>query len=84
MRTIFIVVTLAAAAVGQEGPVRVNLPPAKIGGEIGAERISDPARQGDWPSITYTKDGSLWALWIEWNDKDADRVLLRRRSADGR
>src|ERR1043166_53148 len=64
--------------------VGVNLPPAKIAGELPAERVSNPEKQGDWPSIAYAADGALYAFWIEWNDKDADRVLVRRRDEQGR
>ena len=67
-----------------EGPVNVNLPPAQIAGEITGERVSDPGKQSDWPAIAYGKDGSLYAIWIEWNDKDADRVLVKRRDPQGR
>ena len=67
----------------QEGPVQVNLPQATIAGELPAERVSNPYKQGDWPVIAYAKDGSLWTAWIEWNDKDADRVLVRRRDRQG-
>lgn len=65
------------------GPAGARLPPAQIAGELPGDRVSDPGKQGDWPSIAYTRDGSLWAIWIEWNDRDADRVLLRRRSPKG-
>src|SRR5260370_14767500 len=73
-----------SGASGQEGRGGANLPPAQIAGEISGERISNPGKQGDWPAIAYGKDGSLWAFWIEWNDKDADRVLIRRRDPQGR
>ena len=67
-----------------EGPANVSLPPAQIAGELAGERVSNPDKQGDWPAIAYTKDGSLYAVWIEWNDKDADRVLVKRRDPQGR
>src|SRR5512133_1749513 len=60
-----------------EGPVTVNLGPAKIAGEVASERASDPGKQGDWPAIAYGADGSLYCAWVEWNDKDADRVMVR-------
>ena len=52
----------------------LNLAPAKIAGEIPGERVSDPEKQSDWPAIAYAADGSLYAVYVEWNDKDADRV----------
>ena len=66
-----------------EGRSGANLPPAQIAGDVPGDRVSDPAKQGDWPAIAYAKDGSLWAIWIEWNGKDSDRVLLRRRDRQG-
>jgi hypothetical protein len=66
-----------------EGPVALNMGPMTIAGEISGERVSDPNKQGDWPAVTYGRDGSEWAIWIEWNDKDADRVLVARRPANG-
>ena len=77
-------VILAPALTAQEGGRRVNLPPAQVAGEIPGERVSNPDKQGDWPAIARGRDGSLWAVWIEWNDKDADRVLVRRRDAQGK
>lgn len=62
-----------------EAPPIVELPPATISGEIDGERASDPTKQSDWPAIAYTSDGALWAIFIEWNDKDADRVVVRRK-----
>jgi hypothetical protein len=66
-----------------EGPVALNLGPMTIAGEISGERVSNPDKQGDWPAITCARDGALWAVWIEWNDKDADRVLVARRPVGG-
>ena len=66
-----------------EGPTGVGLPPAQIAGELPGDRVSDSGKQGDWPAIAYGRDGSLYACWIEWNDKDADRVLVRRRDPQG-
>jgi hypothetical protein len=83
MRLLLCLLSLVFCGWAQEGPAQVNLPPATIAGELPGERISDPGKQGDWPAIAYGKDGSLWAIWIEWNDKDADRVLVRRRDPQG-
>jgi len=66
-----------------EGQQVVNLPPATIAGEIPGDRASDPGKQADWPAIAYAADGSLYAIYIEWNDKDADRVVVRRRDPSG-
>ena len=79
-----ILLLAALRAFAQEGPAAVPLPPAQIAGEISGERMSDPAKQGDWPAIAYARDGSLWAVWIEWNDKDADKVMVRRRDPQGK
>ncbi|MDQ6665356.1 MAG: hypothetical protein M3Z23_13300 [Acidobacteriota bacterium] len=73
-----------AAAQNPEGPAANNLPAAQIGGEVPGDRVSNPDKQGDWPAIAYAKDGALFAIWIEWNDKDADRVLVRRRDPQGK
>src|ERR1051326_6503038 len=81
--TTLISVWVSFPARAQEGPALVNLPPATIAGEISAGRVSNVDKQGDWPAIAYARDGSLWAIWIEWNDKDADRLLVRRRDPSG-
>jgi hypothetical protein len=72
-----------AAGASPEGPVEINAGPMTVAGEITGERVSDPGKQGDWPAITYGRDGAEWAIWIEWNDKEADRVLVARKPADG-
>jgi hypothetical protein len=73
----------AADSANPEGPVVVNAAAMTIAGEIAGDRVSDPNKQGDWPAITNVRDGSQWAVWIEWNDKDADRVLVGHRVASG-
>jgi hypothetical protein len=60
-----------------------NLTPADFAGVIPATAASDPGRQSDWPAIARTADGALWIAFVEWNDKDADRILVRRRDASG-
>jgi hypothetical protein len=72
-----------AAAANPEAPPIVNLPPARIAGEIRAERVSDTTRQSDWAALAYAPDGALWTAYIEWNDRNADRVVVRRRDAQG-
>src|SRR5215471_1119526 len=73
----------AAGGANPEGPIALAAGPMTIAGEIAGERVSDPNKQGDWPAITTGRDGSQWAIWIEWNDKDADRVLVARHPANG-
>ena len=72
-----------AAENNPEAQQIVNLPPATIAGELPGDRASDPGKQSDWPAIAYAADGSLYAIFIEWNDKDADRVVVRRRDPGG-
>lgn len=57
--------------------------PARFAGVIQARRASVGDRQSDFPSISYSRDGALWLIYIEWNDKDADRVLVRRKAPNG-
>src|SRR5258708_22472625 len=66
------------------GPANVNLPPAQVAGEVAGERVSNPDNQGDWPAIARAKDGSLYAVRIEWNHKNARRVLGKRPDPHGR
>jgi hypothetical protein len=66
-----------------EAPQVLNMPPATIAGQIPGERASDANKQSDWPAIAYASDGALYAIFIEWNDKDADRVIVRRRGPSG-
>src|SRR5690349_6376302 len=66
-----------------EAPQMVNMPPAAITGEIPGDRASDMNKQSDWPAISSAADGSLYAIYVEWNDKDADRVVVRRRDPSG-
>ncbi|MDQ2899679.1 MAG: hypothetical protein M3Y07_07740, partial [Acidobacteriota bacterium] len=86
IRLFFVALLFASMAVGQnpERAAANNMPAAQIAGEIPGDRVSNPDKQGDWPAITYAKDGALYATWIEWNDKDADRVLVRRRDPQGK
>ncbi len=65
-----------------EGPTAAGVT-AKWGGSIEGQRFGEAGKHCDWPSVTYSKDGSLWAACVEWNDKDADRVVVRRRDARG-
>jgi hypothetical protein len=82
----FLLIIGFASLLGQspEGPAVTNLGPATLAGEIPASRVSDSGKQGDWPAVAAAEDGSVWTAWIEWNDKDADRLLVRRRDAQGK
>ncbi len=63
---------------------RGGLPPAKIAGEVAAERVSVEAPQADFPALAVTGDGAVWAAWVEWNGVNRDRVLVRRKGPDGK
>src|SRR5262245_50612916 len=67
-----------------EGPQLVELGQARLGPEIGGERVSDPGKQSDWPAVAAASDGSLYAIYVVWNDKDADSVVVRRRDPSGK
>lgn len=71
------------AADNPEGPVAGGTR-ATWAGTVDGLPIGDSGKQTDWPAIATSKDGALWAAYIEWNDKDADRVLVRRRDPQGR
>ncbi len=60
-----------------------NLPPAAFAGELTAGRVSDGTQQSDWPAVAATADGAVWVAWIEWDGRDADRVLVSRKPAGG-
>lgn len=64
-------------------PAAADLPEAKIAGEAPAARISPEERTADWPAIAASADGALWIIYIEWNGKDADRIVVRRRPSGG-
>jgi hypothetical protein len=66
-----------------ESPAPVNAPLPDLAGTLAAEAFSDREKQSDYPAIAYANDGALWTAWVEWNDKEADRVLARRRGANG-
>src|ERR1700704_5758603 len=72
-----------AAVDNPEGLQIVNLPQARIAGEIPGERVSEAEKQSDWPAIATTADGSLYAIYVVWNDKDADSIVVRRRDSAG-
>lgn len=62
----------------------IGYEPARHAGTIGGTRVGEAGRQTDWPAIAYSQDGALWAVMVEWNDKDADKVVVRRRGPEGR
>jgi hypothetical protein len=72
------------AADNPEGPQIVNLGEAKLAGEIPGERVSEPEKQSDWPAIATAADGSLYAIYVVWNDKDADSLVVRRKYPSGK
>ncbi|MFQ6098014.1 MAG: DUF3604 domain-containing protein, partial [Armatimonadota bacterium] len=57
--------------------------PGALAGTISAERVTRPDMQSDWPAIAHTRDGALWIAYVQWNGRDADAVMVRRRSPDG-
>jgi hypothetical protein len=65
-----------------EGPTEAG-ELATWAGVVPGQRVSDPSKQSDWPSIAYSKDGALWTIFVEWNDKNGDRTMVRRRDAQG-
>jgi hypothetical protein len=67
-----------------EGPQIVNLGEARLAGEISGERVSDAGKQSDWPSVTAATDGSFYAVYVVWNDRDADSIVVRRKDPAGK
>ena len=66
-----------------EAPQMLDLAPAKLAGEVAGDRASDPAKQSDWPAIAFSSDGALWTAWVQWDDRNADRIVVRRRDPKG-
>jgi len=60
-----------------------QLPPATIAGEIPAEAVTTGEKQSDYPALCVTPDGTTWVAYVEWNGKDADRVVVRRQPNGG-
>ncbi len=93
MRPLFPLILLLLAAAGASAPQTTTgsledipvaeLPAAEIAGRVASERISAAEMTGDWPALAAAADGSLWAAWVEWDGKAADRVLVRRRAPGG-
>ena len=90
---LLLISTLALLAQGQkkkkginnpEGPQVVNLGEAKLAGEISGERVSDPGKQSDWPAVAAAADGSFYTIYVLWNDKDADSIVVRRKDPGGK
>ncbi|MBL8176777.1 MAG: DUF3604 domain-containing protein [Bryobacterales bacterium] len=69
--------------VNPEGPVDAGQR-AAWAGTIGGTAAGSAGKQSDFPAIAVTRDGALWIAFVEWNDKDADRVLVRRRDGQGK
>ena len=66
-----------------EGGSKEEIVPPKIAGEIAAGRVSGPERTADWPEIAVGADGTMWAVYVEWNGTNADRVVARQKPAGG-
>src|SRR5712692_4992911 len=90
---LLLISTLALHAQGQkkkkggnnpEAQQIVNLGEAKLAGEIPGERVSDPEKQSDWPAVAAAADGSFYAIYVVWNDKDADSIVVRRKDPSGK
>ena len=75
-------VTSVSAQQETEVPA-AELEPATIAGEVSAERISREEFTSDWPALAAGSDGSLWAAYVEWDGKDSDTVVVRRRDPHG-
>ena len=67
----------ANQAANPEGPVDLDLGQAKLGAVVAAAAAGDAGKQSDWPAVAVGSDGSIWMIYVEWNDKDADRLLVR-------
>src|SRR6478672_5155115 len=67
-----------------EGPQIVNLGVAKLAADTPGERVSEVEKQSDWPAVAAAADGSLYTIYVVWNDKDADRMVARRRDPSGK
>ena len=69
-------------------PTRAGTPlfdiPGALAGEVPSERVTAPEKQSDWPAIAATPSGAIWFAYVQWNGKDADQVLVRRRSPEGK
>jgi hypothetical protein len=64
-------------------PLAAEAADLRLGPEITASRATDPGKQSDWPALACGREGTLWLAFIEWNDKDADRVMVRRKRPGG-
>ena len=74
---------VAACSQPTEPTAHEELPPAEVAGNVPAQRVSPADRTADWPALAAGADGSVWIAYIEWNGHDADRVVIRRKSASG-
>src|SRR5438046_7420774 len=66
-----------------EGPQIVDLGQARLAADIPGERVSEAEKQSDWPAVAAAADGSLYAVYVAWNGKDADRIVGRSRARAG-
>src|SRR5437016_931114 len=67
-----------------EGPRIVDLGQTRLAADISGERVSEAEKQSDWPAVAAAADGSLYAVYVVWNDKDADSIVVRRRDPAGK
>ena len=58
--------------------------PLRLAGELAGVSVSAPEHTADWPTIAYGGDGTLCCAYVEWDGKQADRVVARvRREGSG-
>ena len=77
----YLATALSVHAQNEEEIPAANLEPAEIAGEVDADRISREGVTSDWPALAAGADGSLWVAYVEWDGRDSDRVVVRRRDA---
>jgi len=77
---------LPAKAVARRGRKirKRQLPPAKIAGELPSEKITDGTKQSDFPAMAISPEGRIWVAFVEWNGRDADRIVVLTKSRDGK
>ena len=51
--------------------------PLRLAGDLPGTAVGIPRHTADWPAITYGTDGTLYCAYVEWNGKQADRVVAR-------
>ena len=51
--------------------------PLRLAGEFPGSPVSRPGHTADWPAIAYGADGTLYCAYVEWDGKQADRIMAR-------